>query len=235
VICAQCGNVFRKAFPESIELERVHSEVYSKQAMVSAPEMESPRIALENHAKFLRKRFPAAKTVLDYGAGTGIFAQILQTYGFSVHGVEFSHEARKIALEQRGFVFAESLQNLPLGSKFDLITLVEVIEHLPNPKTTLGDLHAFATSVGKIYLTTPNRKGLSCLVRGANWREARKKYHLSLFDSTVLSTLLLTTGWRNIEVIKWGPITTNHAIRMSAHRFLQLTGLYGGLRVSAEA
>jgi 2-polyprenyl-3-methyl-5-hydroxy-6-metoxy-1,4-benzoquinol methylase len=233
VICTQCNHVFRRLLPDPLDIERTHSEVYSRERGILTGGMESPDIALENHARFLRSRFPSAGTVLDYGAGSGAFAQLLTKHGFRVHGVELSREARRMARERRGFTFDDQLECITGGSKFDLITLLEVIEHLPDPVRVLRDLREFASNGGGVYITTPNRKGLSCLVAGANWKEALKDYHLSLFDSKVLSELLKKAGWKDIEVLRFGPLTTNSVTKTMQHRMLQILGWYGGLRILA--
>jgi len=116
----------------------------------------------------LRYTSPGAQA-LELGAGSGALAERLQAAGFSVTAADIENyfelgtEFLQLDLNDPNFECA-------LSSKFDLITAVEVIEHLENPTAFLRSIHRLLKPGGVAILTTPNVENvparLKFLLRG---------------------------------------------------------------------
>lgn len=100
---------------------------------------------------------PKDSKILDVAAGNGAFLARLRSLGFQ----DFSG----IELDQANFQLKNvSLKsydlNLPFAhnytEKFDLITAVEIIEHLDNPRHLLRELRKLLRPGGLLVVTTPN-------------------------------------------------------------------------------
>jgi 2-polyprenyl-3-methyl-5-hydroxy-6-metoxy-1,4-benzoquinol methylase len=107
---------------------------------------------------------PGAK-VLDVGSGAGAWAKRLHDASYRViacdlearpEGFEFPY--RHVDLNQN---FAESLGN----ETFDAVCIVEVIEHLENPRHVFREIKRLLRKGGVILLTTPNASGLYSRLR----------------------------------------------------------------------
>jgi 2-polyprenyl-6-hydroxyphenyl methylase/3-demethylubiquinone-9 3-methyltransferase len=108
------------------------------------------------------------KTALDVGCGAGLLCEPLARLGAEVTGVDAAPELIAAAREH-----AEG-QNLPityhacgveeLDGQFDLVTAMEVIEHVASPATFLRSLADRLAPGGLLILSTPNRTGWSKLL-----------------------------------------------------------------------
>lgn len=99
--------------------------------------------------------------LLDVGCGLGFFVKAVLTEkpGWSAVGYEISKQAVKFANEQNGMktVYAGLVQDSKLPNEsFDIITLWDVIEHIPKPHSLLTYLHGLLKPGGILFLQTPN-------------------------------------------------------------------------------
>ncbi|MFX0196937.1 MAG: class I SAM-dependent methyltransferase, partial [Candidatus Hodarchaeota archaeon] len=101
--------------------------------------------------------------ILDLGCGNGVLGQeIRNKYGDKHYlcGVELDPQCAEMARPYYDNLFVGDIMNLQFlknsWKKFDLILLVEVIEHLMTPSVVLRNLHHFLKNGSTVYITTPN-------------------------------------------------------------------------------
>ncbi len=111
----------------------------------------------------------AGKTAIDVGCGAGLLAEPLARMGAKVTGVDAAPEniaaARDHAAGQGLAIsyFSGELAALPPAT-FDLVTSMEVVEHVADPTAFIGELAGRLASGGLMILSTPNRTMLSKLL-----------------------------------------------------------------------
>lgn len=117
-----------------------------------------------------RERYPlAGRSAIDVGCGAGLLAEPLARMGAKVTGVDAAPEniaaARDHAAGQGLAIayFAGELAALPAAT-FDLVTSMEVVEHVTDPAAFIGELAARLAPGGLMILSTPNRTMLSKLL-----------------------------------------------------------------------
>jgi 2-polyprenyl-6-hydroxyphenyl methylase / 3-demethylubiquinone-9 3-methyltransferase len=109
----------------------------------------------------------AGKSALDVGCGAGLMCEPLARLGARVTGVDAAPENIAVAAEHaagQGLSIAYQCADVAaLVGRFDLVTSMEVVEHVADPAAFVAALAARLAPGGVMILSTPNRTGLSKL------------------------------------------------------------------------
>ena len=110
----------------------------------------------------------AGKSALDVGCGAGLLCEPLSRLGAAVTGVDAAGEniaAAKAHASQSGLAIDYRAGELAAQKldQFDLVTSMEVIEHVTDPAAFVGELTARLKPDGLMILSTPNRTTASKL------------------------------------------------------------------------
>src|SRR5688572_13147102 len=108
--------------------------------------------------KILQSLTPFKKggTLLDIGAASGILMETAEKMGFNFIGIEPSRHLAKRAIDAGLNVHLGIFPHPEVVGPFDIITLIDVIEHVPNPIQLLRDIAAHLKPDGIVVLTTPD-------------------------------------------------------------------------------
>jgi 2-polyprenyl-6-hydroxyphenyl methylase/3-demethylubiquinone-9 3-methyltransferase len=107
----------------------------------------------------------AGKSVLDVGCGGGILAESMARKGAAVSGIDLAEKALKVAqlhlLESQLAVHyelasAEQYVNAHAGA-FDALTCMELLEHVPDPSSTVAACARMVKPGGQVFFSTINR------------------------------------------------------------------------------
>ncbi|MEG8014559.1 bifunctional 2-polyprenyl-6-hydroxyphenol methylase/3-demethylubiquinol 3-O-methyltransferase UbiG [Sphingomonas sp. 22R3R2A-7] len=109
----------------------------------------------------------AGRTALDVGCGAGLLCEPLARLGASVTGIDAAPEniaAAEIHAAQSGLAIDYRAGGVEgLDGQFDLVTSLEVIEHVSDPAGFVRGLARVLAEGGLLILSTPNRTPLSRL------------------------------------------------------------------------
>lgn len=119
------------------------------------------------------------KSVLDVGCGGGILAEAMAALGAQVKGIDLSDKALKVALlhlfESRLEVSYDeiSAEDLALreAGQYDVLTCMEMLEHVPDPASTVSACAQLVKPGGQVFFSTINRnpKSYALAVIGAEY------------------------------------------------------------------
>jgi 2-polyprenyl-6-hydroxyphenyl methylase/3-demethylubiquinone-9 3-methyltransferase len=108
------------------------------------------------------------KTALDVGCGAGLLAEPLARLGAQVTAIDAAPEVIAVAkVHAAGQGLAIDYRHAAveeLDGRFDLVTAMEVIEHVADPQAFLNSLAARLAPGGLMILSTPNRTARSRLL-----------------------------------------------------------------------
>nr|MBC7613679.1 class I SAM-dependent methyltransferase [Pseudopedobacter sp.] len=141
-------------------------------------------------------------SLLDFGAGKGLFLNFAQELGFKVKGVETSIPRASYAQQVFGLEIATNTYNGGeiLGGNFNVITLFHVLEHLDQPKNLLKNLVVNNLNPkGLLVVEVPNILSWQAKLAGKHWLHLDIPRHLSHFSEEKLFNIL---NDMNLTIIK---------------------------------
>jgi SAM-dependent methyltransferase len=130
---------------------------------------------------------------LDFGCGNGGLVRFArQALGCDVVGTDLGWITAEAA--KRGIPILTDEQLAKSEGTFDVVTAIEVLEHVPDPREVLRQIRKMLKPGGLFFYTTgnaaPNRDNLP------KWGYVRPDIHLSYYEPATLKRLLEETGFR---------------------------------------
>ena len=189
--CQSCG--FIQADMESIHaIEPLYRDLVDQDYEESAV---ARRKAFSRVLRRIHDLRPNSRTLLDVGAGTGAFCLEAKRAGFEVEGVEPSAwaivEGRKRGIDlHEGYFPHPDLE----GRKFDVVTLLDVIEHVSKPIELLKACRRSLAPGGLLVLVTPDVGSFTARTMGHRWWHFRFA-HIGYFSRATLKAALGSAGF----------------------------------------
>ncbi len=143
------------------------------------------------------QKFQKTGSLLDVGAGSGILVEAAAKAGYEATGIEPSRwlqeEAEKLNLSVKKGV----LSDLPDEQRFEIITLIDVIEHVVDPLGLLTDIRQRLHNRGLCMVATPDCRSFFARLLGRRWWHYRVA-HIGYFDPKTLTLACEKAGFEII-------------------------------------
>lgn len=152
----------------------------------------------------LLDRRPEDVRLLDVGCSTGAFLITARNLGMATTGVEPSAQAAATARRARLNVFTGLLADAHFGeASFEALTLIEVIEHLRDPRPLLSECRRVLRPGGVLLVTTPNAASWTARAMGARWAGyslTAMGGHISFFNPRSIRLIGARTGFTAVRI-----------------------------------
>ncbi|MCU1485136.1 MAG: Methyltransferase type 11 [Actinomycetia bacterium] len=133
--------------------------------------------------------------LLEVGFGSGVMLQAAADLGWECWGVELSEVALQAAAGRGWTTFRGELTDVDLpDGGFDVVLLVETIEHLRRPDLYLARVASLLRPGGALFGTTPNGRSVTARLLGLDWSVFAAPDHIQLFSRPGLRELLGGAG-----------------------------------------
>jgi SAM-dependent methyltransferase len=134
---------------------------------------------------------------LDVGCATGERLTLWRDLGWEVHGVEPNRYAAGIAAEKiPGTIRASTLEQAGFDeSRFDCVTMEGVLEHVPSPRETLGEVDRVLKPGGQLVIRVPNARAWETILFRGMSAAADMPRHWWIFHRENLARLLRECGF----------------------------------------
>ena len=197
VRCNHCGFIYLNPQPDEREMAKHYPGFHY--AYVRVP--QTLPAAFQWRFDQIERRQNKGR-LLDVGCGEGFFLAFALQRGWEGYGLDTSPEAIQAAKQQlSGRVSASSLLHASYESNFfDVVSLFEVLEHLPDLMGHLQEIRRVLKSGGWLCLSVPNFASLERKIFGRWWVGLDAPRHLQQFTPRSLRSVLEAAGLEVVEL-----------------------------------
>lgn len=144
------------------------------------------------------KRFVPHGTMLDVGAGVGLFLDEARKMGYKIIGFEPSKASVRAAKKYFGI----RLMNTEFTSMkdVDVIVINHVLEHLTNPQEVISLCAKTLSKAGTLAIGVPNFDSFMCRIKRGKWQSLIPREHRWQFTLKTLDQLVESYGFLRIGV-----------------------------------
>ena len=157
--CLTCGFVSQYPGPGRYTIVEAYEDYYSLSFLNKNQEFMYPRRqrGLEDIVGRVSAFKPAGR-LLDVGCGDGFFLSLAQKKGFECWGVEESKQLAGYAASKSGARISRGRYSGEMFPKshFDIITFIQVVEHMPAPREALRIANYHLRPHGLLVIEVPS-------------------------------------------------------------------------------
>ncbi|MBI2524622.1 MAG: class I SAM-dependent methyltransferase [Candidatus Rokubacteria bacterium] len=218
--CLDCGHGWVSPFPGREELAALYNEEFFEIAYFQDQDVRRKNFELWVRAIGMP---PAGGRLVDVGCADGLFLEI-SAKEWDVRGIEISRFAAESIRARLGIpVDVGELPDLsyPDGS-FDVVTMWDVLEHVPNPDAYVRSAFRVLRPGGRVYITTGDFDSGMARVLGRKWRLISPPFHLHFFSRRSMRRMLESAGFEVRTVETSGRYVTLRHLMFIGHSMTQL-------------
>ena len=214
--CRQCGLIFIHPQPDAAKLSKYYPDDY-----YSYSTKKDTSGIKEKLLKYLKDPFrifyiflyvkifhferglkPVNNgNILDIGCGNGGLLDKFKKNGMNCCGIEMSDRAAGEARAKGFTVYSKVSGRLPFDDNyFDMVVMHHVLEHLPDPFTTLMEARRILKPKGRLIIAAPNSQSLCFRLFGKHWFQLDIPRHLYSFSKDTLKAYLEKCGFGPVKV-----------------------------------
>jgi 2-polyprenyl-3-methyl-5-hydroxy-6-metoxy-1,4-benzoquinol methylase len=199
----QCAAVYQRAacgFRQCSDF----SDVLSFYQAMDDPGYEASRAPRALQAERLLqsvRRYRPGGRLLDIGAGSGILVEVATRLGYRAEGIEPSEWMVRSAAAHGLKIQAGILPHEEITGPYDVVTLVDVIEHVSDPVELLVQAGTVLASDGIGLVITPDVTSVAARVMGKHWWHYRMA-HICYFERQTLLAALRHADLEPIAIFR---------------------------------
>jgi 2-polyprenyl-3-methyl-5-hydroxy-6-metoxy-1,4-benzoquinol methylase len=210
VRCKQCGLMYaspRAKLPDQDEIKDYDPEFTKRTWETSRDRYDKEAFQVrdyEDTRAYLRKAHPDRGRLLEIGCSMGFLLAKFREDGWAVEGIEPNRGYCEFIREYHGVEASPTILEdaaRPANS-FDVVVMLHVIEHVPDPLGTLREIYRVLKPGGTLVLETPRYDSLTFKLLRHRERSVSCDGHIYFFTTTTLREICRKAGFQ-FEFVKY--------------------------------
>ena len=222
VLCENCGSAHIDPYPSQELLAKYYNSGYLEMGPSSAEQTTAVSHRVRFSDQYRAQVFSeygysmkdagippeelleSEANILDFGCADGVFLEFLASKRIGnerLYGLDIGEDMVAVAI-QKGFNCTFRTEDL-FRKKFGLITLWDVIEHVPYPRDVARQIRELSEAGGRVLLQTPHFGELAVLMN-SEFNHYLPVEHLHLFSRKALIDLFQAEGFRCVAQSSFG-------------------------------
>jgi SAM-dependent methyltransferase len=205
VKCDDCGLMYaspRAKLPDQDEIKDYDPEVTRRAQETSRDRYEKEEFQVrdyEDTRAYLRKAYPERGRLLEIGCSMGFLLAKFRGDGWEVEGIEPNRGYCEFIGESHGIKASPTILEEADRSaeSFDVIVMLHVIEHVPNPLGTLKEIYRVLKPGGTLVLETPRYDSLMFKLLRHRERSVSCDGHIYFFTTGTLRAMCRKAGFED--------------------------------------
>lgn len=190
--CAECGFLFCPTVGDATPYyEALEDSVYEDTRLHRG-------VQADHLLKAIGRHMPAGR-FMDVGAGTGVLVERAAAKGYDAMGVEPGKWLAEKAKAHGARVACARFPDPAFPPPFDVITAIDVLEHINTPVDLLRDIARNLSPEGIAVIATPDVNSLAARLMGRRWWNYRIG-HIGYFNRRTLTRAFREAG---LEIFEW--------------------------------
>ncbi|HMJ16338.1 MAG TPA: class I SAM-dependent methyltransferase [Polyangiaceae bacterium] len=231
-LCGSCSNAFvpRELIPT--DLEDLYSASYfeGEQSTGYPGYLNDTKLIVRNfqdRLQWIARFAPKQPRLLDVGAAYGLFLKAARDLGWSAEGVEIAPDCAAEAARISGApVLAGDFLSVKLRPGFDVIVMLDVIEHMRDPLACVQRAYELLAPGGHLVIETGDHASPWARLLGERWYFLDPPQHLFYFSRRGLDWMLSRAGFSTAREFH----RQGRRVSLSNAAFKLANELPGGLR-----
>jgi SAM-dependent methyltransferase len=188
--CSGCGLIQLNSEPVPYYRDVIRSAAFSA---------EMKELRIRQFSDFVRRYSLQDRKVIEIGCGKGEYLSIMRDVGTKAYGLEHLKESVDYCINnvldvREGFI--ENDSRILADAPFDAFFIMNFLEHLPDPNSTLRGIYNNLTGDGLGLVEVPN---FDMIIRKRLFSEFTSD-HLFYFTGETLATVLNLNGFEVLEI-----------------------------------
>ena len=216
--------MFSFPLPSTSDIYNIYKHKYfSSSRSVGYPDYTENRViriaTFEFYFSLVRPYLQNKNSALDIGCADGGFLDVLKAEKFeNLEGVELNQEMFEDT-GQHFKLFNQPIETVETGRQYDLITLFDVLEHIPDLKAAASNIHRFLDEKGIVVILTPDYNNLQRKIKGKNWFQFKPEEHINYFTQERITTFLKENNFEVIHVSEGVSLVNKEFIKDRLNRY----------------
>lgn len=218
VRCRDCATVYQNPRPVFDDVRRRYGpgyfsyELENERNFFGLMRLGLADIHFQDRTRGFGNGAGVPRTFLDIGCATGMLIESMRGEGWEVRGVDVCRESAEYGRTHRGVdIFPGTLEEARIpDASFGVVHFSHLIEHVPDPRSFLAEVHRILAPGGFAVITTPNIEGFQARLFRKEWRSAIAD-HLVLFSRMTLERLVGESGFDKKQTVTWGGLAVGTA------------------------